>query len=121
MILRDEYSVAVQVWSVTSYTELARDIEDVARWNMLHVDQPPRRSYVEECMQGADVWQDAPVVSVSDYTKALAEPLRGAISAPMHALGTDGFGRSDTRQQLRDFFEVDHRYITVCALSLIHI
>ena len=68
-------------------------------------------------MQGADVWQDAPVVSVSDYTKALAEPLRGAISAPMHALGTDGFGRSDTRQQLRDFFEVDHRYITVCALA----
>ena len=68
-------------------------------------------------MQGADVWQDAPVVSVSDYTKALAEPLRGAISAPMHALGTDGFGRSDTRQQLRDFFEVDQRYITVCALA----
>ncbi len=117
VILRDEYSVAVQVWSVTSYTELARDIEDVARWNMLHVDQPPRRSYVDECMQGADVWQDAPVVSVSDYTKALAEPLRGAISAPMHTLGTDGFGRSDTRQQLRDFFEVDHRYITVCALA----
>ena len=117
VILRDEYSVAVQVWSVTSYTELARDIEDVARWNMLHVDQQPRRSYVEECMQGADVWQDAPVVAVSDYTKALAEPLRGAISAPMHVLGTDGFGRSDTRQQLRDFFEVDHRYITVCALA----
>ena len=84
---------------------------------MLHVDQPPRRSYVDECMQGADVWQDAPVVSVSDYTKALAEPLRGAISAPMHVLGTDGFGRSDTRQQLRDFFEVDHRYITLCALA----
>ena len=86
---------------------------------MLHVDQPPRRSYVEECMQGADVWQDAPVVSVSDYTKALAEPLREAISAPMHALGTDGFGRSDTRQQLRDFFEVDHRYVVLATLTLL--
>ena len=68
-------------------------------------------------MRDCDVWQDAPVVAVSDYVKALAEPLRGSISAPLHVLGTDGFGRSDTRQQLRDFFEVDRRYIALCALG----
>ncbi|NCF33525.1 MAG: pyruvate dehydrogenase (acetyl-transferring), homodimeric type [Proteobacteria bacterium] len=117
VILRKDYGVAVQVWSVTSYTELARDIEDASRWNILHLDQRQRRSHVDVCLQGADVWQDAPVVAVSDYAKSLAEPLRGAITAPMHVLGTDGFGRSDTRQQLRDFFEVDHRYIAVCALA----
>jgi pyruvate dehydrogenase E1 component len=117
VILRKDYGVAVQVWSVTSYTELARDIEDASRWNILHLDQPQRRSHVDVCLQGADAWQDAPVVAVSDYAKSLAEPLRGAITAPMHVLGTDGFGRSDTRQQLRDFFEVDHRYITLSALA----
>ena len=116
-MLRSDYSVAVQVWSVTSYTELSRDIEDVKRWNMLHSDVEPRRSHAELCLQSGDLWQDAPVVAVSDYVKGLAEPLRGSISAPLHVLGTDGFGRSDTRSQLRDFFEVDRRYITLCALA----
>jgi len=116
-MLRQDYSVAVQVWSVTSYTELSRDIDDVKRWNMLHADAEPRRAHVETCLQSGDSWQDAPVVAVSDYVKALAEPLRGSISAPLHVLGTDGFGRSDTRSQLREFFEVDRRYITLCALS----
>ncbi len=118
-----DYALRVQVWSVTSVTQLARDIQDVARHNLLNPGEPPKQSYVSACLNqdqdGANAWSGAPVVAVSDYVKALAEQLRGAINAPYHVLGTDGFGRSDTRQQLRAFFEVDQRYIAIAALSLL--
>ncbi len=110
--LLQERGVAAEVFSVTSYNELARQMRDVERWNLLHPEAPPRRSHVAELLSG-----DAPVVAASDYQKSLPEQIRGALSAPYTVLGTDGFGRSDTRVELRDFFEVDRRFIALSALS----
>ncbi len=107
-----ERGVNAEVFSVTSYTELTRGLQDADRWNLLHPNQPPRHSHVQELLAG-----EAPVVAASDYQKALVEPLRGGLSAPMIALGTDGFGRSDTRASLRGFFEVDRRFVALAALS----
>ncbi len=111
-LLADDYGVATEVYSVTSYNELARDGQDVARWNLLNPDKAPKQSYVGELLSG-----DAPIVSASDYQKSLGEQIRACLSAPYTVLGTDGFGRSDTREQLRSFFEVDRRYVALAALS----
>ncbi|MYF31317.1 MAG: pyruvate dehydrogenase (acetyl-transferring), homodimeric type [Gammaproteobacteria bacterium] len=110
--LREEYGVSSEVYSVTSFTELARNGADVARWNLLHPAEEPRRSHVAECLDG-----DWPVIASTDYVKAHAEAIRGHFAAPSYrVLGTDGFGRSDTRAKLRDFFEVDERFVTLAAL-----
>ena len=111
-MLHDDYGVSVEVWSVTSFTELAREIQDVERWNLLNPTEEPRTSYVQSCLAG-----DAPIVAATDYMKAIPEQIRGVLSAPYHVLGTDGFGRSDTREQLRHFFEVDRRFVALAALS----
>lgn len=110
-MLVNEHNLCVEVWSVTSFTELTREAQDVMRWNLLHPDQEPKQSYIAECLPG-----DAPVIVSSDYMKSLAEPLRSQISARVEVLGTDGFGRSDTREQLRHFFEVDRRFVTLASL-----
>ena len=110
--LKRDYGVDSEVWSVTSFTELARDGHDVARWNMLHPAEESRRSYVSECLDG-----DIPVVAATDYVKLYAESIRAFHAAPYRVLGTDGFGRSDTREQLRGFFEVDERFVTLAALT----
>ncbi|HEX7036178.1 MAG TPA: pyruvate dehydrogenase (acetyl-transferring), homodimeric type [Pseudomonadales bacterium] len=110
--LYEKYGVSSEVYSVTSYNELAREARDVARWNLLHPDQEPRVSHAAKLLAG-----DAPVVASSDYIKQLAEQIRGEIKAPYHVLGTDGFGRSDTREALRHFFEVDRRFVTLAALK----
>ena len=112
--LAAEHGLTVEIFSVTSFTELARDVQDCARWNLLHPELPPRQPHVAQKLGG-----DAPVIAASDYMKALAEQLRPAIAAPYHVLGTDGFGRSDTREQLRHFFEVDRRFVTLAALKLL--
>ena len=109
--LHENYGVESEVFSVTSFTELARAGNDVARWNLLHADEEPRRCHVAECLAG-----DAPVVAATDYLRALPETIRGHFHAPYRVLGTDGFGRSDTREKLRDFFEVDERFVTLAAL-----
>jgi pyruvate dehydrogenase E1 component len=111
-ILHERYDCTVEIWSVTSFVELTRDMEDCARWNLLNPTAEPRVSFVETCLPG-----DAPVIAASDYMKGLAEQLRASIAAPYHVLGTDGFGRSDTRQQLRHFFEVDRKFVTLAALN----
>ena len=111
-ILHEEYGVSVEVWSVTSFTELAREAQDVARYNLLHPEEDQQLSYVAQCLSG-----DAPVVASTDYMKALPEQIRGSIEAPYHVLGTDGFGRSDTREELRHFFEVDRKFVTLAALA----
>ena len=110
--LHEDYGVSVEVWSVTSFTELAREAQDVARYNLLHPEEEQQVPYVAQCLSG-----DAPVVASSDYMKALPEQLRSCIDAPYHVLGTDGFGRSDTREKLRHFFEVDRKFVTLAALS----
>jgi pyruvate dehydrogenase E1 component len=110
-ILHEDYGVSAEVFSVTSYNELARDGQDVERWNLLHPEEPPRVSYVSQQLAGDD-----PVIASSDYMKSLAEQVRPYIGAPYKVLGTDGFGRSDTRESLRHFFEVDRKFVALAAL-----
>ncbi|MBN4061131.1 pyruvate dehydrogenase (acetyl-transferring), homodimeric type, partial [bacterium AH-315-I18] len=102
-ILADKYNVSSQVWSVTSYNELRRDAQDCERWNMLHADQTPRQSYIQKVLEG----KEGPVIAASDYVRAVAEQLTPWIKNGMYVLGTDGYGRSETREALRRFFEVD--------------
>ncbi len=112
-ILEDKYEVAADVWSVTSYKELRRDALEVERWNMLHPNEEPKQPYVTECLSGTD----GVFVAASDYVKALPDSICRWVPGRLVSLGTDGFGRSDSREALRDFFEVDSRYIAVAALS----
>jgi pyruvate dehydrogenase E1 component len=112
-MLKDDWGVASDVWSVTSYNELARDGQHVERWNHLHPDDKPRKAYVTQCLEEAQ----GPVVSSTDYIKLHSEQLRAFIPKTYMTLGTDGFGRSDTREKLRSFFEVDRYYVAVTALA----
>jgi pyruvate dehydrogenase E1 component len=105
--------VSSEVWSVTSFNELRRDGLDVDRWNMLHPDEAPKKSFVTECLEGSN----APVIAATDYMKVYADQIRPFVPASYRVLGTDGFGRSDTRQQLRWFFEVDRHFVAVAALA----
>ncbi|AKZ66040.1 pyruvate dehydrogenase (acetyl-transferring), homodimeric type [Candidatus Palibaumannia cicadellinicola] len=110
-ILSNEYQISSDVYSVTSFTELARDGQDCDRWNMLHPTQSPRIPYV------ATVLNTAPVVASTDYMKLFAEQIRKFIpTSNFSVLGTDGFGLSDSRDNLRNYFEVDTNYIVVAAL-----
>ncbi|MBX3028446.1 pyruvate dehydrogenase (acetyl-transferring), homodimeric type [bacterium] len=108
-----ERGVAAAVWSATSYSELRRDALACERWNRLHPEQPPRQPYVSACLADAP-W---PVVAVSDYMKAVPDQVARFVPAGLVPLGTDGFGRSDTREALRRFFEIDAASITVAALA----
>ncbi len=110
--LLDNYGVAADVWSVTSYKELYRDGASTHRWNMLHPGKKPKVPYVTQCLGNTS----GPIVSASDYIKALAETVSRWCPRPMVTLGTDGFGRSEGRAQLRNFFEVDSRYIALATL-----
>jgi len=107
------YSVAADVWSVTSYQELYRDGHTVERWNRLHPGEKPRVPYVAQCLGEAG----GVFVAASDYVKALPDGIDRWLPRHMTSLGTDGFGRSESRAALRDFFEVDARFITAAALS----
>ncbi|MCI7717716.1 pyruvate dehydrogenase (acetyl-transferring), homodimeric type [[Pasteurella] aerogenes] len=111
-ILADEYGVTSDVYSVTSFTELAREGAEVARWNLLHPTETPKVPYI------AQVMNDAPAVASTDYMKLFAEQVRAYVPAQgYHVLGTDGFGRSDSRENLREHFEVDEHYVVVAALA----
>ncbi len=112
-ILRKEYKISVDVWSAPSFNELARDGQAVDRWNMLHPEESPKVSYVESCLAG----EDAPVIVSTDYMKLYGEQIRAYVPAPFYVLGTDGFGRSDSRQKLRHFFEVDRDFVVIAALN----
>jgi pyruvate dehydrogenase E1 component len=112
-LLRDDWGVEADVWSAPSFTELARDAQDVERWNLLHPGETPRRSWVETCLAG----RPGPVVASTDYMRQFAEQIRAHVPAPYRVLGTDGFGRSDYRKKLRHFFEVDRHWVTLAALE----
>ncbi|MDR0480374.1 MAG: pyruvate dehydrogenase (acetyl-transferring), homodimeric type, partial [Gallionellaceae bacterium] len=112
-LLEKDFNVSADIWSVTSFTELRRDGLDCERWNMLHPQAPRRASYVEECLSP----RAGPVIASTDYIKAHADMIRPYIPKRYKALGTDGFGRSDTRKKLRHFFEVDRYYVAVAALK----
>ncbi|HMF60182.1 MAG TPA: pyruvate dehydrogenase (acetyl-transferring), homodimeric type [Vicinamibacterales bacterium] len=111
--LLEKYDVAADVWSVTSYQELYRDGHACDRWNMLHPAETPRVPYVAQCLK------DAPgvLVAASDYLKVLPDSIDQWMPRRMRSLGTDGFGRSEDRQRLRDFFEVDARFVTLATLA----
>ena len=112
-LLAADYSVAADVWSAPSFTELRRDGLATERWNMLHPTSPPRRSYVEDCLAG----RSGPVIAATDYVKSFADQIRAFVPRRYRVLGTDGFGRSDYRRNLRRFFEVDRHYVAVAALA----
>ena len=112
-MLAEKYNIASDVWSVTSYTELRRDAADCDRWNMLHPTETPRRSYVEEQFERVD----GPVISASDYIRALGEQIAPWVPGDYYVLGTDGMGRSETRDVLRRHFEVDAESIVIATLS----
>jgi len=112
-ILRDEYGIESDIWSTTSINELRRDAQSVSRWNMLHPEEEARTSYLAECLEG----HEGPVIASTDYMRIYADQLREYIPRTYKVLGTDGFGRSDTRAKLREFFEVNRYYVTVAALT----
>ena len=112
-LLEKDFGVSADIWSVTSFNELRREGLDCERWNMLHPQAPRRVSYVEQCL----AQRTGPVIASTDYIKSYADQIRPYIPARYKVLGTDGFGRSDTRKKLRRFFEVDRFYVTLAALK----
>jgi len=111
--LLKEYGVVADVWSATSMNELRRDGLAAERWNLLHPAETPRTSWVAQQLNGSK----DPVICSTDYMKTYSDQIRQFVDAPFVALGTDGYGRSDTREQLRAFFEVDRRWVTIAALK----
>jgi pyruvate dehydrogenase E1 component len=111
-LLREDWNVDADIWSVTSFNELKRDAADAERWNLLHPDAPARRSHLEEALDGVK----GPFVAATDYIKNYADQVRAWIPGTYVVLGTDGFGRSDTRARLRRHFEVNRHYVAVAAL-----
>ena len=111
--MKDDFKVASDIWSVTSFNELRRDGMSVERHNLLHPTAPRRKSYVETCLEG----HAGPVIASTDYMRAFAEQVRSQIPRRFSVLGTDGFGRSDYRVKLRRFFEVNRYYVVVAALK----
>jgi pyruvate dehydrogenase E1 component len=112
-LLEKDFGVSADVWSATSFNELRREGLEVQRWNLLNPEQSPRETYVSRCLNHAP----GPVVAATDYMKIFADQIRPFIYKPYVVLGTDGFGRSDYRRQLRKFYEVDRYYVTVAALK----
>ncbi len=112
-MLEKDWGVSPDVWSVTSFTELRREGLDAERWNMLNPEKKPRLSYVAECLSGAE----GPVISSTDYMKSFADQIRNFVPQRFVSLGTDGYGRSDSREALRSFFEVDRYYVVLAALK----
>ena len=112
-LLANDYKVAADIWSAPSFTELHREGMAVERWNRLHPEKPERKSHVTTCLEG----RVGPVIAATDYIRSFADQIRSLVPGRYVSLGTDGFGRSDTRQQLRSFFEVDRYHVVVAALK----
>ncbi len=112
-VLAEKYDVSSDVWSVTSYTELRREAQECRRWNMLHPDETPRKSYLEQQIEGLE----GPFIAASDYLRCLAEQIDPWIPGGLFALGTDGMGRSESREALRRHFEVDAEFVTLATLD----
>jgi pyruvate dehydrogenase E1 component len=111
--LLDRYGVATDVYSVTSYNELRRDLLEAERWNRLHPTETPRTGYLHAVVGGSDL----PIIAASDYMKIVPDQIAPWLPGRLVSLGTDGFGRSDNREQLRRHFEVDAENITAATLS----
>ena len=113
-LLEKDFGIAADIWSVTSFNELRRDGLDAQRWNLLHPEAEPRLSHIETCLND----RSGPIIAATDYMKIFSDQVRAFLPRRnFTALGTDGFGRSDTRRKLRQFFEVDRRYVAVAAMK----
>ena len=112
-LLADNHDVAAELWSATSYKALREEALEVERYNRLHPSEPPRTPYVTEALSNAE----GPIVAVTDYMKAVPDQVARWVPAPFISLGTDGFGRSDTREALRRHFETDAAHVVVAALD----
>ena len=112
-ILKEEFDVDANVWSVTSFNELRKDGMDVERWNLMHPGEKPKQAYITQVLEKTA----GPIIAATDYMRAYAEQVRPYLSQKYYVLGTDGFGRSDTRAALRHFFEVDAHYVVITALK----
>ena len=111
-ILADQYYISADIWSATSYKALRNDALNAQRWNMLHPTEPPKVSYVEQVLQA----EKGPFIAVSDYMKLVPDQIAPWVPGGLTTLGTDGFGRSDTRPALRRFFEIDAESIVIATL-----
>jgi pyruvate dehydrogenase E1 component len=111
-LLEKDFEVASDIWSVTSFNELQRDGAAIERSNRLAPEAKPKQAYITTCLQD----HAGPIVAATDYIRTYAEQIRPYLSRSYTVLGTDGYGRSDTRDKLRHFFEVDRYYIAVTAL-----
>ncbi|MFW2372460.1 MAG: pyruvate dehydrogenase (acetyl-transferring), homodimeric type [Gammaproteobacteria bacterium] len=112
-LLDQDWAIDADIWSVTSFSELSREAQDVDRWNMLHPLEDAKVSYIEKCFKD----RRGPAIAATDYNRAYADQIRKWLPADYYVLGTDGFGRSDTREKLRKHFEVNRYYVTVAALK----
>jgi pyruvate dehydrogenase E1 component len=111
-LLEQDFGIVADVWSATSFNELRRDGMEAERWSRLHPTREPRKSWVHQCLGG----REGPVVASTDYMRTFADQIRPYVDARYEVLGTDGYGRSDTRAKLRAFFEIDRRHVAVAAL-----
>ncbi len=114
-ILQNEYQIDSEIWSVTSFNELRKDGLEVERYNLLNPDKKLKKSYVEECLGQTE----GPILAASDYMRMNSDQIRPFINKSFYSLGTDGFGRSDTRKNLRKFFEVDKEHVVAYGLSIL--
>lgn len=112
-LLFNDFGVPSDIWSMTSFNELRREALAAERWNQLHPESESRKSYVETCLEN----REGPYIAATDYMKIVPDQIHRWIPGQYVTLGTDGFGRSDSRDALRQFFEVDERYIAVSALK----
>ncbi|MGZ8335010.1 MAG: transketolase-like TK C-terminal-containing protein, partial [Allosphingosinicella sp.] len=112
-LLQQDFGVAADIWSATSFNELRRDAMAAERWSLLHPEAEPRQSHVARMLNG----RKGPVVASTDYMRSFPEQIRPYVSARFVTLGTDGYGRSDTRAKLRRFFEVNRHYVVIAALK----
>ena len=114
-ILQKEYQIDSNVWSVTSFNELRKEAIETERYNLLNPDKKPKKTYIEECLSSTE----GPVVAASDYMSLNSDQIRSFTSKSFYSFGTDGYGRSDTRKNLRKFFEVDKEHIVAYSLSVL--
>ena len=112
-ILSKDFGIDSDVWSITSYSEIQRNGAEILRWNQLHPDKKPKETYIQKCLKG----RSGPVIAASDYIRSHVDQIRPYINSSFYTLGTDGYGRSDTRKELRKFFEVNKESIVVNTLS----
>ena len=115
-LLKNDWGIESDVWSVTSYSELHKDAEEVNRWNLLNPEKTNKTSYLDECL----INKNGPVIACSDYVKLVAEQISPYVNCNFTAIGTDGFGRSGTRNELRDFFEIDRFHIALAAINSLY-